>query len=196
MEPLLGGRLANALPEKAAAEFKRANSNSGIQRSPAEWAFDWLWNQPEPTVVLSGMSNMDMVRENITSASRAEPGCLSDKDLAVIENVRRIWNESNKVNCTGCGYCMPCPGGVNIPGCFSSYNTSFSHGRVAGIRNYVMSTSLINNPQIASKCIKCGKCEKVCPQKLPIIQHLTEVKKRLEPFPVMAAMVIARKVMK
>ncbi|MDR0986590.1 MAG: aldo/keto reductase [Ruminococcus sp.] len=194
MEPLLGGRLANALPEKAAAEFKRAKTNP--VKTPAEWAFDWIWNQPEPTVVLSGMSSMEMVRENIISASRAEPGCLSDKDLAVIETVRKIWNESNKINCTGCGYCMPCPGGVNIPGCFASFNTSYSHGRVAGIRSYFMSTSLINNPQIASKCMKCGKCEKVCPQKLPIMSNLTEVKKRLEPFPVMAAMVIARKITK
>jgi predicted aldo/keto reductase-like oxidoreductase len=196
MEPLLGGRLANALPDKAALELSHANKVSGIARTPAEWAFDWIWNQPEPTVVLSGMSNLNMVQENITSASRAEPGFLSEKELSAIEAARRIWNASNKINCTGCGYCMPCPAGVNIPGCFSSYNTSYSHGLIAGIRSYFMSTSLLNNPQIASKCVKCGRCEKLCPQKLPIINNLSDVKKRLEPLPMMMALVLARKITK
>jgi predicted aldo/keto reductase-like oxidoreductase len=193
MEPLLGGRLANALPEKALHEFHHANSATGINRTPAEWAFDWLWNQPEPTVVLSGMNSVSMVKENITSASRAKEGMFSESELTTIQKVCEIWNESNKVNCTGCAYCMPCPMGVNIPGCFASYNASFSQGYIYGLRSYFMSTSLLNNPQIASKCVRCGKCEKICPQKLPIMDNLSDVKKRLEPAPFMLAMLLSRK---
>jgi predicted aldo/keto reductase-like oxidoreductase len=195
MEPLLGGKLA-ALPEKAERIFRKANAEADITRTPAEWAFDWIWNQPEPTVVLSGMSNLDMLNENIASASRANVNCLSENDLSVIENVRAVFNESNKINCTGCGYCSPCPAGVNIPGCFSSYNISYARGWVQGLRNYMMSNSLMNNPQIASRCIKCRKCEKVCPQKLLISKLMTDVKKRLEPAPLMFGMKIARNIIK
>jgi predicted aldo/keto reductase-like oxidoreductase len=196
MEPLLGGRLANALPEAATQMFNRENTEDGINRTPAEWAFDWIWNQPEPTVVLSGMNSLDMLIENITSASRAKPGCLTAHDLAVIAGVREIWDKSNKVNCTGCGYCSPCPYGVNIPGCFSSYNISYSRGYAEGLKSYFMSNSLLNSPQTASKCIACHRGEKFCPQKLPIPELLLKVRKRLEPAPFIWGMSIARKFMK
>jgi predicted aldo/keto reductase-like oxidoreductase len=184
MEPLLGGRLVNNLPEKAVHVFKNANEELGAKRSPAEWGLDWVWNQPEPTVVLSGMSSLPMVEENIRSASRAEVGCLSTQELTVIESVRKIWNANNKINCTGCGYCMPCPKGVNIPGCFSCYNTSYAQGFFTGLRLYMMTTAQMNTPQGASACVHCHRCERTCPQKIAISDRMTDVKKRLEPAPV------------
>jgi predicted aldo/keto reductase-like oxidoreductase len=183
MEPLLGGRLANSLPEKALKEFSRANAEINIDRSPAEWGFDWIWNQPEPTVVLSGMNELSMIEENIRSASRAEAGFLSERELIAIETVRRIWLERNKINCTGCGYCMPCPSGVNIPGCFSCYNSSYIHGFGTGFKSYLMSTSQFSSPHGASTCVHCRRCEKVCPQKIAISDRMNDVKKRLEPPP-------------
>lgn len=119
MEPLLGGRLATGLPERAVKRFKEEKKNI----SPAAWGLNWVWNHPEVTVVLSGMNEIEQLEDNITAANAAEANSLTEQEHQAIDDVRKIFKESYKIHCTGCHYCMPCPAGVNIPGCFSAYNT-------------------------------------------------------------------------
>lgn len=125
MEPLRGGRLVDLLPKSAKEIF--ANDPKG--RTPAEMAFKWLYDQPEVICVLSGMNDMDMVRQNVKTASEAFAGCLTEDDRKLIRCVKDEINRTVKVGCTGCGYCMPCPKGVDIPGTFRCYNAIYSEGK-------------------------------------------------------------------
>lgn len=190
MEPLRGGRLVQGLPKTAV----RMLENEEIKRSPAEWGLRWLWNQPEVTVVLSGMNDVSQVEENVRIASEAEAGCMTRHDMEVIEQVKGEINRYMKVPCTGCGYCMPCPSGVDIPGCFSAYNTRYTDNWYHGMKAYVMCLTLRTNPSNASKCIKCGKCEQHCPQNISIRQELEQVKKHMETPVYKAAKVIAGRI--
>ena len=176
MEPLRGGRLVNNLPEKA----KKLFENYEIKHTPAEWSFRWLWNQPEVTCVLSGMNSIEMVQENVKSASTAEVGEFSEKDENLLKEVVKSINEKMKVGCTGCGYCMPCPKKVDIPGTFSAYNKLYTDGKYTGLKEYVMCTLLRKDSTSASNCIECGKCEKHCPQHIEIRKELKNAKKELE----------------
>lgn len=176
MEPLRGGRLVQGLPKSAVKLLEREEP----RRSPAEWGLRWLWNQPEVTVVLSGMNDVLQVEENVRIASETEAGCMDSHELEVIEKVKAEINHCMKVPCTGCGYCMPCPGGVDIPGCFSAYNTRYTDSWFQGMKAYVMCTTLKTNPTNASKCLKCGKCEQHCPQSIAIRKELEQVKKHME----------------
>ena len=176
MEPLRGGRLVNNLPEKA----KKLFDNYELKRTPAEWAFRWLWNQPEVTCVLSGMNSVEMIQENTKSASTAEIGDFSDKEEKLLKEVVKAINEKMKVGCTGCGYCMPCPKKVDIPGTFSAYNKVYTDGWFTGMREYVMCTILRKDSTSASNCIECGKCEKHCPQNIEIRKELKNAKNKLE----------------
>lgn len=178
MEPLLGGKLADGLPPKAVEAFKRCDPTT----APAAWGLRWIWNHPQATVVLSGMGTLEQLTENVACAEHALPNALSDDELACIDDVVDIFDESNKVNCTGCNYCMPCPRGINIPGCFSAYNASFTHGRYEGLKQYVMCTGAgSNDPRWASDCVDCGACVKNCPQHIAIPDELKAVRKRLQP---------------
>ena len=176
MEPLRGGRLVNDLPVRARKLFDRAEP----KRSPAEWGLRWLWNQPEVSVVLSGMNSMDMVRENIRIASNVKAGELTAEDRKLYSRVRRAINEKLKVPCTGCGYCQPCPFGVDIPGAFRCYNVSYTDNYMVGMREYFMCTTLKAKRTNASLCRKCGRCEQHCPQNIPIRDRLDDVVKRME----------------
>ena len=176
MEPLRGGKLVNKLPEGA----KKIFANYPIRKTPAQWAFLWLWNQPEVTVVLSGMNSSEMVEENIATASSATIGSLTDGDDAMLKSVVAAINAKMKVGCTGCGYCMPCPKGVDIPGTFAAYNRRYSEGRFSAFREYLQDTAMRQNATCASNCIGCGKCEKHCPQGIPIRAKLSEAKQVLE----------------
>lgn len=176
MEPLRGGRLVQGLPKSAVKLLEREEP----RRSPAEWGLRWLWNQPEVTVVLSGMNDASQVEENVRIASQTEAGCMDKNEMKVIEKVKAEINHCMKVPCTGCGYCMPCPGGVDIPGCFSAYNTRYTDSWFQGMKAYVMCTTLKTNPTNASKCLKCGKCEQHCPQSIAIRKELEQVKKHME----------------
>jgi len=176
MEPLRGGRLVNSIPEKA-EEIIRTSTPGW---SNAEFGLKWLWNQPEVTTVLSGMNSMDMVKENIRIASYTETGCLSESDMNTYEKVIAEIERKVKVRCTGCGYCMPCPAGVDIPGCFSAYNNSYVDSYYVGMREYFMCTAMKNERSMASQCKKCGKCEKHCPQSIHIRDELSKVRKRFE----------------
>jgi predicted aldo/keto reductase-like oxidoreductase len=178
MEPLLGGKLAAKLPKDAVNIFKNADENL----SPADWALNWLWNQGEVTTVLSRMSAMSQLQQNLEAAEKSSAGMLDDTKLAVYKSALNVINRSCKVRCTGCNYCMPCPVGVNIPGSFSSYNAVYSMGYFEGMKEYATSTGLTQvksgSPRL---CTKCGKCEKHCPQNISIMKELVTVKKKMEP---------------
>ena len=176
MEPLRGGKLVNRLPKTALDIFK----NYSVPGTPAQWAFRWLWDQKEVTVVLSGMNRSDMIEENVATAEATRTGQLTPEDQAMLQQVVKAINATMKVGCTGCGYCMPCPKGVDIPGTFASYNRLYQEGKFAGLKEYFMCTAARKDSTAASNCIGCGKCEKHCPQGLPIRTHLKEAQKELE----------------
>ncbi len=190
MEPLRGGRLVNNLPKEVRDTFQGYASD----RSPAEWALRWIWNHPEVTVVLSGMSDEAQLSENVRIASDAQAGALTEAELEVFEQVKRVLHEKTKIPCTACGYCMPCPSGVNIPGCFSVYNDKYLMGG-KGRRQYLQTLGVLSKqPAYASMCTECGKCEKHCPQNIEIRKQLKLVKKELEGFFFKPVIKIARKI--
>ncbi|MDR1894811.1 MAG: aldo/keto reductase [Spirochaetales bacterium] len=176
MEPLLGGRLVSGLPRRVREIF----AASGKDLSPAGWGLKWVWDHPEATLLLSGMSSRAQLEENLAVAETSPPGCLSPRDREVFSRVKQAFNEAYRIRCTGCNYCMPCPQNVNIPACFSAYNYSYAINRAEGIKQYTMSIGISGRPGTASLCVACGRCEKHCPQGLPIIDSLVQVKKRLE----------------
>ncbi|MBE5947760.1 MAG: aldo/keto reductase [Lachnospiraceae bacterium] len=176
MEPLRGGKLVNRLPDKA----KRIFNDYPVKHTPAQWAFRWLWNQPEVTCVLSGMNSDEMVKDNINTASTVSVGELGPDEEAMLKNVVGAINSKMKVGCTGCGYCMPCPKNVDIPGTFSAYNRRYSESKFWGLVDYTMCTALRKTPTSASNCIECGKCEKHCPQGIEIRKELKNARKELE----------------
>ena len=191
MEPLRGGKLVNALPAGA----RKAMEDSGRAWSPAEWGLRWLYNQPEVTVVLSGMNSLEMVEENCRIASEAEPGHLTDQDFQVLEKVKKSIREKEKVGCTGCRYCMPCPKGVDIPGIFRCYNAMFTESKSAGRFQFAQTVGLTRRPAFATQCVECGKCEQHCPQNLPIRKKLKEADKALRPLPYKIGINFARRFM-
>ena len=176
MEPLRGGRLVNLLPESAKVLF----SQSGESQTPAVLAFKWLYDQPEVTCVLSGMNSMEMVEENLKTASDSLPGCMTDSDRELLKLVKEEIQKTVKVGCTGCGYCMPCPKGVDIPGAFRCYNALYSEGKKSGRKDYLQCTAVRQNPSSASQCIQCGKCEVHCPQHIEIRKELKNAADELE----------------
>ena len=180
MEPLRGGKLANKLPKTAIAQFDEYNRKHGLARTPAEWSFSWLWDQPGIMCVLSGMNSVEMVEENCASADRAVPGRLGAEEELLLRNVVAAINSKMKVGCTGCRYCMPCPHGVDIPGTFGAYNTRYSDGWLTAEKEYMMCTVFRKNSTAASNCIGCGLCEQHCPQHIHIRDELKNARKVLE----------------
>ncbi len=176
MEPLRGGKLVSHLPEDA----KRIFASHPVKRTPAQWAFRWLWDQPEVTCVLSGMNSEEMVIDNMTTASDTNVGELTSEDKEMLQNVVDAINSKMKVGCTGCGYCLPCPANVDIPGTFAAYNRKFTESRLWGPIEYLINTAMRKDSTAASNCIGCGKCEKHCPQYIPIRQELKNAQKHLE----------------
>ena len=176
MEPLRGGRLVNGLPKKAKDLFAAAEP----KRSPAEWGLRWLWNQPEISVVLSGMNSMAMIQENIRIADTVKVGEMTETDGAMFEDVRNAVNEKMKVPCTGCGYCQPCPYGVDIPGAFRCYNVRYTDNFFTGMREYLMCTTFRAERTNASLCRQCGKCEQHCPQGIAVRKELKQVVRHME----------------
>jgi len=190
MEPLLGGMLATGLPKKAQAVFSAADA----RKTPAQWALEWLWNQPAVTTVVSGMSGMQVLEQNLTTLQAFEP--FSDTRDAVYADVVAEFRKAYKVNCTGCNYCLPCPLGINIPACFAAYNTRYAVGYFSGMFAYVISTAQhregSNSPRT---CNQCGKCEKLCPQHIPIRAEFKTLLRKMEPWYMRAAFAVVRKVM-
>ena len=188
MEPLRGGKLVNMLPEAA----KKAMQDSHRDWSPAEWGLRWLYNQPEVTVVLSGMNSVEMVEANCRTASEAQAGSLTEADFETLEKVKKAIREKERVGCTGCRYCMPCPKGVDIPGIFRCWNTMYTESKSAGRSQFIQTVGLTREPAFASQCIRCGKCEQHCPQSIPIREKLQEADRDLRPLIYRVAIQAAR----
>ena len=180
MEPLRGGNLGMT-PPPAIAEIW---DESPVKRTPAEWGLRWLWNQPEVTVVLSGMNEEDHVDENIAIAGTAHAGALTAGELDLVNRVDQKFKELMQVGCTGCGYCMPCPENVSIPECFMFYNKLHMFQETKGVLfSYTIRMSGImtgGQSGFASQCIECGTCLDKCPQSIPIPDFLTKVADELE----------------
>ncbi len=189
MEPLRGGKLVNLLPEKAKKEI--ATYEKGY--TPAELGLRWLWNQPEVTCVLSGMNSLEMVNENCRIASDAKAGAFDENDFALIEKVKDAIRESEKVGCTGCRYCMPCPKGVDIPALFRSYNMTTVEGKSQARFEYAQTVGLRREPAFATQCIECGKCEQHCPQNIPIRKMIKEADRVVRPLPYRVGINVVRK---
>lgn len=174
MEPLRGGKLARNLPEDVIHTFKKVDQN----RTPAQWALRWVWNHPEVSVVLSGMNAPEEVDMNLSAADEGLPDSLVPEEIKALINVKSLYGKRIRVNCTTCGYCMPCPSGVNIPGNFSYYNDYhlFSSGsaRETTVKLY---NHFIKPDEKPSSCIECGECEEKCPQGIRIIDELKNVEK-------------------
>ena len=190
MEPLLGGVLATELPAQAVELFNKADP----ALAPADWALWWLWNQSEVTVVFSGMDSTKVMEHNLQSMNSFR--VLTDKELSVYNDVIGEFRKSYKINCTSCNYCLPCPKGINIPACFSAYNTSYTQGYVKGITQHITSIAgATRNPKSPRLCNGCGKCEKICPQKLPIRKDLKRVARRFEHLPMRMILGLMRSLM-
>ncbi|MDF2671845.1 MAG: Aldo/keto reductase [Clostridiales bacterium] len=168
MEPMRGGRLASNIPP----DVHQLWEQSEIKRSPPEWALRFLWDHPGISVVLSGMNEMEQVKENVRIAGQAHPNTLTIAEKALIDKVKAIYHSRMKVNCTACRYCMPCPAGVNIPNCFAMFNNAHM---MDDIPTFQTSYNIqIGSDHNASNCIECGHCEELCPQGIPIREMLKE----------------------
>lgn len=189
MEPLRGGKLVN-LPDKA---MKLLKQNSK-KYTPAELGLRWLYNQEGILTVLSGMNSLEMVKENTEIASSANIGDFTKEDFKLVDDIVKIFKEKERVSCTGCRYCMPCPSGVQIPNIFHFYNLMYMEKKLPARIEFIQSMGLRKDPGFATKCIGCGKCEKHCPQQIPIREKLKEADKHLRPMPIKIAISIAKKV--
>ena len=165
MEPILGGRLVNP-PQPIQSLWDTAAK----KRAPADWALQWLWNQPEVSVVLSGMSTMQQVEENVASAEASGTNTLTEEELALVAQVRAKYTELCPIPCTKCGYCMPCPNGVNIPRNFELYNQGVMYDKPDQSREVY--TQWFPELERADKCIQCRECEEKCPQSIPISEWM------------------------
>lgn len=172
MEPIKGGKLA-----RSSEEVQKVWDLEDKNRSASEWALRWLYNLPEVGVVLSGMSTMDHVVENVKTASEANVGSLSKKELDLIDQVTELYNKNVKVGCTSCEYCLPCPQDVSIPDIFELYNNIYVYGTEEESKKSY--EKMIELEKDVSKCIECGACESNCPQHLEIINFLKDAEKVL-----------------
>ena len=172
MEPLLGGRLANP-----PAPIREVIDHAAARRSPADWALQWLWDQPEVAVVLSGMSTLPQVEANLESANHSRVHCFEAADFALIDQLRRKYRERTLIPCTQCNYCMPCPNGVNIPLNFEIFNDAHLHEDLPGAQ--LRYRLFLAADARADACVDCGACEEQCPQQIPIRDWMPKVNARL-----------------
>jgi predicted aldo/keto reductase-like oxidoreductase len=168
MEPIKGGKLGVTPPQDVIDVW----SKSEVKRTPADWALQWVWNLPEVSVVLSGMSMMRHVEENLVSASNSGPGTLKTYELVLVEEAKNAYLNLGFVGCTACNYCMPCPSGVAIPEILGLYNEYYQSGRSDEIKTKYWEQ--ITPETHSSNCISCAACEAQCPQNLPIIKFMGE----------------------
>ncbi|MGC9517920.1 MAG: aldo/keto reductase [Methanomicrobiales archaeon] len=169
MEPLRGGALARA-PE----DIQMIWDQSETMHDPVEWAFKFIWDNPDVDLLLSGMSTLRQVQDNIKYAKEGHPHVLTDDDKMIIKEVKMAYKERIMVDCTACGYCMPCPEGVNIPKCFMHYNNAkiYDDWENESMHYFV----LLKDEERASNCSGCGECENLCPQMINIKEKLKEVR--------------------
>lgn len=167
MEPLRGGLLARNVPPAV----QEILDSAPRKRSPADWALQWVWNHPEVSVVLSGMSTMEQVKQNVASAGQSGPGALRDEELELVARVRDKYRELGRIPCTDCQYCLPCPNGVNIPRVFEIYNDAKIYGDEQSAR---ISYAWLEEEQRADLCLECHECLEKCPQQIEIPDWLSK----------------------
>lgn len=181
MEPLRGGNIG--LPEAPPA-IAEIWEKAETRRTPVEWALRWVWNRPEVTVILSGMNEEAHIEENLAIAAAARPDSLTEAERSLVEEAATKYKELMKVGCTGCGYCLPCPEGVTIPGIFEVYNKMHLFGNTEeGKLLYAMRVSGGLSgyaPGFASQCVACGECLEKCPQGIEIPDFLADIAEEME----------------
>ena len=172
MEPLRGGMLTKEIPA-----INKIWEKAVVRRSLSEWALRWVWNHPEVTVVLSGMSSLEQVEKNVAYAENGFPNSLSEEEQNLFGEAKIEYKRRIKVPCTGCRYCMPCPSNVSIPECFEMYNQGcmFDAPDVASVNYGFLGGMFSGSPGFASQCQECQECEKKCPQGIPIREELKKV---------------------
>ncbi len=177
MEPLLGGKLVNP-PHSIQSLWDRA----GNGRTSVGWALQWLWNQPEVSAVLSGMSTLEQVKENVALADTAAVGALTAQELALYDRVRARYRDLTVIPCTNCRYCLPCPQGVDIPANLGNYNDGIMYDKPDSARGqyewwkYAHEVAGIMERDIrAAQCIQCGECEDKCPQGIQIAKWMSTI---------------------
>jgi len=168
MEPLLGGNLANP-----AREIKAIFDEYDASRSPADWSLQWLWSQPEVSCVLSGMRSLEQVDGNIRSADASGIHPMSEEELDLLDRVRQKFKERGSIPCTKCGYCLPCPNGVDIPANFELYNQGLMYEEL--FQPHFFYSGRLDEKERASSCEQCGECEEKCPQEIPISEWMPKV---------------------
>lgn len=190
MEPLRGGKLT--IPENKlndVPEIKKVLDNAKIQRSMADWGLQFLWNRPEVSVVLSGMSKLQQVKENVQSAKNSGINTLSKDELMIISNLQKAFEKYHLIPCTSCGYCMPCPNGVSIKFVLFLLNEIAywgENGRPRIVPFYdrmvksqdELEQKITDGEEVegsALLCIECGECLDKCPQQIDIPKHMKQV---------------------
>jgi hypothetical protein len=174
MEPVRGGRLAKNPPPGPVADVW---AKSDREWTPAAWAFNWVWDQPEVSTALSGMSTMEQVEENLQTASESAVSKLTAKDHELIQEVRKVYDSLAPIPCTQCEYCLPCPNGVSIPRIFEIYNEAIMYDEFGGA--HWAYNNQVNPEARADQCIECGECEEACPQQIEIIDWLAKAHEKL-----------------
>ena len=177
MEPLRGGALARNIPPAVQALWDSAQTLRVLPRTPADWALQWLWNQPEVSLVLSGMSTMEQVEQNLASADRSDVGAMSEEELALVARAREAYLALCVVPCTRCQYCLPCPNGVAIPDVLGAYN----EGQMFGADHARGAYNWIDEKARGDACIECGECLEKCPQHIEIPEWMKKVHEALRP---------------
>jgi len=177
MEPLRGGRLAKEPP----ASVARVWGTAPQKRTPTAMALLWVWNHPEVSVALSGMSTMEQVKENIATAEHSRANNLTSDELSLIERVREAYNELSPIPCTSCGYCTPCPNGVAIPTIFQMYNEAIMYDDLQTAQSQYKNPDILKEEQRADQCLECDECLKACPQEIPIPEWLKKAHELLKP---------------
>ncbi len=165
MEPILGGNLAN--PPEA---IRQLMDSADVKRTPVDWALQWLWSKPEVTMVLSGMSTMEQVKENLESADNSSVGLLTDKEKSLLGDVQYAFEQLRPIPCTSCEYCMPCPQGVKIPWNLNLYNKGYMYNTMDSQKNQYFRADEADR---ASQCTSCLECEEKCPQDIKISEWMS-----------------------
>lgn len=164
MEPLLGGNLVVAPPA-----VQEIWERSGHKASPVERALEWLWDQPEVGILLSGMSSLEQVQQNIDLAGRAQIGVLTEAERLLFDEARAAYEAIRPIPCTECEYCLPCPNGVAIPRIFHAVNDAVAYAQPKAVRSRYGG---VDTPNRADVCVECGECMEQCPQGIDIIEEL------------------------
>ncbi|OON95459.1 MAG: hypothetical protein ATN36_08155 [Epulopiscium sp. Nele67-Bin005] len=179
MEPLRGGTLVGKLPKPV----ERLYASAPVQHDAADWALRWILNHKEVTMLMSGMNDITHIKNNIQTASTSFAGGLTKEERIIIKKVRHIYNKMLTVKCTGCGYCMPCPAQINIPNAFKALNDKNMFGGYRSNVDYMLQAGIQTKDgkaHWASSCLHCGKCERACPQFLPVQEDLKKVTAKFE----------------